>query len=174
MTKPVIDLAAQRRASSGRWKVWHTYVITGQDGSPYLLRRTVVETPWFAVLHHTFLRSDADRCCHDHPWSFASLILSGGYYEESEDASGARSVAWRGPGALLFRKATHRHRVILPNAVGLPTGAEPAGPDRSQTLPSTSLVVRLAKSREWGFWTREGWRKWTDFIGRKNAGEAQC
>jgi len=172
--EPIIDLDAQRRASSGRWKFNRTYTITGQDGSPYLIRRTLLETPWFALMHHTFLRSDADRCCHDHPWGFVSLILSGGYWEETELPSGHRSLDWRRPGSVLFRRAAHRHRVLLADMTGVPVGYAGDGFEDYPPTPSTSLVLRLAKRREWGFWTRHGWRVWTDFIDRKNAGQDQC
>ncbi|MFP5276951.1 MAG: DNA methyltransferase [Acidobacteriota bacterium] len=62
-------------------------VIYGCDGrgdgdSPYLTRYTLFSTPWIHLCIHVFHRSDADEL-HDHPWPFASLILWGGYIEES-------------------------------------------------------------------------------------------
>lgn len=172
----LIDLDAQKRKSFNPWKLWDRFTITGQDGSPYLVRLTIVGTPWFALMHHTFLRSDADRCLHDHPWPFASLVLSGGYFEESEwvspegEGRRKRTLEWRRPGAVLFRRATHRHRVLLPDADWSPTGP---WTDR-EPVPARTLVLRLRKTRTWGFWTPDGWRRWTEFVQRKNAGEAQC
>lgn len=43
----------------------------GEDGKQYFL--------------HKFLRSDADRELHDHPWPFKAVILWRGYYEETEN-----------------------------------------------------------------------------------------
>lgn len=171
----LIDLDAQKRKSFHGLKLWDRFTITGQDGTPYLIRLTIVGTPWFALMHHTFLRSDADRCLHDHPWPFVSLILSGGYYEEiplvPHDDPRLTVQLWRRPGSLLFRRAEHRHRVILADGNGDPTGAPPSelGP-----VPSTSLVLRGPKVRTWGFWTRTGWQRWTDFIEAKNRGEDRC
>lgn len=35
-----------------------------------------------AIYLHQFFRSDRDRCEHDHPWPFTTLILRGGYHEQ--------------------------------------------------------------------------------------------
>ena len=67
MAEQVIDLEQQKRNGFNPWKLWSKFVITGQDGEAYLIRRTIIGTPWFAILLHKFLRSDADRCLHDHP-----------------------------------------------------------------------------------------------------------
>ena len=168
-SQPLIDVDAQKAATFNPWKLWSRFTVTGQDGSPYLVRLTIVGTPWFALMHHTFLRSDADRCLHDHPWPFVTLILSGGYFEESQTGEVAK-LDWRRPGTVLFRRATHRHRVILPDEYGLPTW----GPNIDRGVPATTLLVRGRKSRTWGFWTSDGWRRWTEFLDRKNGGEAQC
>lgn len=101
---------------------------------------------------HKFYRGDEDPHLHDHPWSFTSLILTRGYWEETlfnpkEDLG----ETWR-PGelrddgeqriqrfytrfSLLKRPATWRHRVVL-----------------KDKLPVWTIVKTGVKERSWGFW----------------------
>jgi hypothetical protein len=112
----------------------------------------VFKCRWFAVYLHEFERSDHDRCLHDHPWGFVSIILRGGYWEEMFDNgySYRTSRRWRRPGSILVRPAKTAHRIELT------AGAE-AG-----ILPKPwSLVIVGRKSRAWGFWTIAGWREWS-------------
>jgi hypothetical protein len=53
-----------------------------------------------------------------------------------------RGVKWRGPGSIVFRKATDQHRLIVPSL--MQGGA-------------WSLFIMGEKSREWGFQTPDGW-----------------
>ena len=65
-------------------------VIPNHGGDPYLIRYTLIECAWFSIKVHHILESDEDRCEHDHPWPFLSLILTGGYWEWVE---GERTLA---------------------------------------------------------------------------------
>src|SRR5262245_38321463 len=70
------------------------------------------------VYLHRIQRSDYDEM-HDHPWPFVSLILAGGYFEETPgpgwaDGTGPRVRRWYGPGRLLVRPANWIHRIIIP------------------------------------------------------------
>lgn len=154
--KGVIDLDAQREQGLRLWKFFVRFVITGLDGNQYLIRWTLVGTPWFSVMLHKFLRSDADRCLHDHPWGFVSVILSGGYYEETPEGK-----FWRRPGSVLFRPAKWRHRVFLEVRERIVGGRLFV-----YTVKPWTLVIRGRRSRTWGFWTKNGWMKWTDFLGK--------
>lgn len=136
--------------------IFKRFVITGGDGTPYLIRYTLLKTRWGAVYLHKFLRSDEDRCLHDHPWPFISLILKGGYVEETPE--GCRFYP---PGSVLFRPAQWKHRVHLYYAGG-------------KLVQPWTLVVRGKKKREWGFWTVDGWKPWKYFLDRKNEGIDQC
>jgi hypothetical protein len=51
-----------------------------EETRPYLIR-WAINTPFGGVKLHHILRSDEDRDCHDHPWSFLSIVLRGGYWE---------------------------------------------------------------------------------------------
>lgn len=63
-------------------KLVKRFDITDISQSEIYLRRWSMWLPfgWSLKLHH-ILRSDSDRCQHDHPWGFWTLILWGGYDE---------------------------------------------------------------------------------------------
>lgn len=112
----------------------------GDYDQPYLTRYTLLERKSFQICLHVFHRSDADDL-HDHPWPFVSLILWRGYIE---DTGNTRSRKY--PGMILFRKATHRHRIELVN-----------------NKKAVTLVIMGKRKREWFFFTKHGpvyWRKY--------------
>lgn len=57
------------------------------DGNPYLERYHMATLGAFQVWLHHFVRNDAERHVHDHPWSALSVILTGGYTEEVAEAA---------------------------------------------------------------------------------------
>lgn len=151
-------------------------VIYGCDGrgdgdSPYLTRYTLFYTPWIHLCIHVFHRSDADEL-HDHPWPFASLILWGGYIEESASKHAADMDRGTGegfhrmvhcerlykrtrreiirPGRLIVRSAEHAHRVELING-----------------RKAVTLVLMGRKTRSWGFFTSAGWEHWREYFLRR-------
>lgn len=101
---------------------------------PMLIRYFVLRTPLFAIFLHHFRRSDNDRHVHDHPWSFVTLLLSGGYWEHLPD----RTSKWRKRFSILYRPAEWQHWVEIEK-------------------PVWTLVLRLRRRREWGFVTPRGW-----------------
>lgn len=115
--------------------------VIGDAKDPYLMRWIILQTPWFSVYVHKLLRSDHDMSLHDHPWPFASFVLTG--YEEAvcaENEDG--SLRWwrevHGCGDVLLRRAGHRHRVII----------------RDRTIPGWTVVLTGPRSRRWGFWPK--------------------
>lgn len=107
------------------------------------------------LLVHKLCRSDSDRECHDHPRRFVSLVLRQGYMEQIERPEPGQHpempttlLQWNRPGKLLFRRAEHRHRVIL----------------LDQTKPAWTLVYMGPKRREWGFWRDGIWIHWERFV----------
>lgn len=66
---------------SPRWAVWSKMLIPCKDGSDYLFRVRIIQTPWFGVFLHDIYEDDGDRDCHNHPWSFLSIVLRGEYTE---------------------------------------------------------------------------------------------
>lgn len=127
-----------------RWSLFEPRKIIGRPddaGRPLMTRWTLIRCPLFSLKLHRFHRADPS-CLHDHPWPFVSLILAGGYYEQTEEGK-----RWYGAGSLLFRPATWRHRVVPKD------GVEPL-----------TLVLTGPRVREWGFWTRaQGWIPWRRF-----------
>ena len=116
----------------------------GDYHQPYLTRYTLFERKSFQICLHIFHRSDADDQ-HDHPWPFVSLILWRGYVEVTGNK---RSRKY--PGMLLFRKATHQHRVEL-----------------VKERKAITLVVMGKRIREWYFFTKEGRMIWQKYFIKK-------
>lgn len=130
------------------------------DGSVYLRR-------WFIYKHknpekmtrrlmlHKFYRGDVDIDHHDHPWDFTSLILKGGYWEESfrNVETGKAAMTWYKPLSLIRRAADWAHRVVLPEG---------------QTC--WTLVMTSPKKRSWGFYTVNGWCPWRRYVNGDKCG----
>lgn len=126
----------------------------GPPDDPYMVRYKLIETPWFAVRVHHILRSDGDRDLHDHPWSFVSIVLRGGYDELTP-------MTWRGDElivvatrtitapAVIYHRAEDLHRLEL---------------DR----PAWTLVFTGPRRRHWGFQTRHGWVSWRTYLADAN------
>ena len=89
------------------------------------------------------------RPLHDHPWWFASLVMSGSYIEHT-----AEWAAHRRRASVALRSSSFQHRIELP------VGAD--GPPRS----CRTLVVTGPKVRAWGFWCgRDRFVPWDQFDG---------
>lgn len=114
-----------------------------------LMVRWIVNTPIGSIRLHHFLQSDSDRMLHDHPWSFVTIPLSrGGYDDEtycschrSEESFGCLScdmtgrVLTRVPAFRVTRRPAHHT-----HAVKLSRG------------PCWTLVITGPPIRDWGFW----------------------
>jgi hypothetical protein len=152
----------------------------GEDTGPYLVR-WAINTRFGGVKLHHFLRSDEDRDLHDHPWSFLSIILWGGYWEhvagptvpdpdhccslcvEHSPAPGRHCAlnegrrttirTWYGPGSILWRPAPSVHRVEL-----------------REGRTAWTLVFTGPKRREWGFHTICGFIPWPRYARAKQEG----
>lgn len=140
---------------TGRTKQHGLYrlIMDRAENLPYLHRYYLLNTRWLArwfpklsyrlVLHKCVL-SDEDGL-HDHPWSWKSKILEGGYWENLDDG---RRI-WRGPDGWRSCKSTMYHRLELPHE-----GAE-----------SWSLFLMGPKEKQWGFRDRNGhWVQWDEYI----------
>jgi hypothetical protein len=116
-------------------------------GDVFFTRYDLLKTRWGSIYLHEFHRGDADRCLHDHPWPFTTIVLRGGYWEEVR-IKGPWEVEterlWRPPGYVGRYPATHAHRIDID-----PTRPRP-----------WSLVFVGRKVRPWGFWTVAGWMEW--------------
>lgn len=71
-----------RKYKSGTgWCFWRWTDVATE----YILRLHLIKTPWFAICVHWLNKPDPDPHLHDHPVSFLSLILRGGYTETRAD-----------------------------------------------------------------------------------------
>lgn len=74
--------------------------------------------------------------CHDHPWSFLSIILRRGYLEKAwYDGGGYMEQGWVTkkiyPGMVIWRRAEHVHNVVTNGT-------------------AWSLIITGPKRRQWG------------------------
>lgn len=128
-----------------------------KDIGEKFIRYKLFSCQWFNVYLHQLFAPNWHPECHDHPWSFMTILLRRGYLERvpgmlTPETFGFRDSRKR-PGQILFRPAKWLHNVITPYG------------------ESWSLVITTAKSREWGFrpcerQNRPGTNlKYNDYIG---------
>ena len=109
----------------------------------YLRRWYLITTPFGGLMLHNIRRPDADRALHDHPWSFASLILRGGYIEERRADSGRPRRLHYHAGNLNLVRAESLHRID------------------SLSGSVWTLVAHGPRRRVWGFSPQPG--QWIDW-----------
>lgn len=136
-----------------------TKLINDDCGNPFLVRISIFEVLGYALKLHIFLRSDRDRELHDHPWSFWTLVLGGGYREIYEDRDGVVRELQRKPWSLAFRRAEWKHRVEL-HTEEIDLGVSGR---HSFFIPSLTLVLVCPKRRMWGFWRGKVFIPWRNF-----------
>lgn len=124
----------------GKWKLFETTYV-GSEEDPLIIRYQLFRCPLFGIWIHKMLKSDHDRALHDHPWSFISIILKGGYRELTD-----MGILEHKAGTILLRPAEWRHRVIL----------EPG-------QISWNLILVSKRRRLWGFWPNNTWCWWRKY-----------
>lgn len=122
----------------------------GKPGT-YLSRVRIVSTPWASLYLHAIRQPDSDRALHDHPWSFFSLVLSGGYTETfAGDLDDAQRYAKGDPDRTVERTwrpgSIHRIRRDEYHAItSLRSGT------------AWTLLAVGPRRQGWGFATADGW-----------------
>lgn len=119
--------------------------IVSKLGEVHFKRYRLLQTPWFAVYIHQILRSDMDKDMHDHPWSFASIILKGSYREAwtAHPYFDETKYAIHSPGDVITHHAEDVHQITV-------------------LSPSVwTLVFTSGRSRVWGYRLADG--SWIDF-----------
>lgn len=138
--------------------------IQREDNKDYLIRYSLPTASWmpFSIKIHKILLSD-DDCLHDHPWKFFSLILSGGYFEYTPPVdqhkidltrtyNGVEMIKkWHGPMSFLVRPAHWIHRLEL-----------------KEGNPTWTFVITFKKTKDWGFFTKNGFINWMNYDKRKH------
>jgi hypothetical protein len=122
---------------------------------PFLARLNLITLFGWSLKLHVFIRSDADKELHDHPWSFWTLVLAGGYHEVTESG-----IITRKPGSLAYRPANWKHRVAL-RVLGFNQGE----------FPCATLVLTSPVKRELGFWREGKFIPWREFVSRSRCDE---
>jgi len=122
-------------------------VIKTRDGKEdYLIRYYLInERPKLRVTLHNALLSD-EGPVHNHPWPYASLILAGGYWENTPDGR-----KWWGPGSFRTNSASSLHRLEIDPSVG----------------DVWTLFFMGEKEQDWGFLNENGnIEQWQEFLFR--------
>jgi hypothetical protein len=141
-------------ARSPHWAFLEGFQVT-KSGQPYLDRLRVFQTPLFGLYLHRIHTPDVDRDPHNHPWWFASLVLSGGYdelvWDHPEDIGRPmprnviRRARSRGRFSLRSIRRSEAHRITDVRGV------------------LWTLVLTGPRRASWGFWTPRGFMDWRDY-----------
>lgn len=121
---------------SPRWAFFSKFVIPNLDNpdETYLTRYRIIQTPWFGIFVHRMDGPDSRATLHDHPWTFTSFVLRGGYIERRWDP--------------LKMEVNEEHRVRWFNRMPLRAAHS------IRTLlryPTWTLVLTGRRVRTWGF-----------------------
>jgi hypothetical protein len=131
-----------------RWlERFHRFDVPDYDNPEklYMTRWVLVQTRWFSVYVHRFGTADPRPTLHDHPYSFVSFVIRGGYYEQF-GYYGVRTR--RGPERLVRRinvKRAEAFHVIT----------------KLLRVPTWTLVLTGPRRRGWGYLDPGG--KWTRY-----------
>ena len=134
-------------------KLGRRRVITERDSDvPYLVRyylflKNRKHFPFNITLHKVLVSDVA--VLHDHPWSYATLILKGGYYENTPNGR-----FWRGPGHFRYRSASDLHYLELDKDAD------------GNEIPCWSLFFMGRKAGAWGFIKNGIWVHNKDYLAR--------
>ena len=144
-----VQTGTQHRTGKNPTNHWRPFMeVIGRGKPSYMIRFHLTPFGWWKwrrAYLHILGRPDADREYHDHPWSFWTLILFGGYTETSHVMNGrgypTGNYTEDRLGFLSVRKrpATHAHLIT-----------------KLHTRRVVTLVLRSnEKEREWGFWQHD-------------------
>jgi hypothetical protein len=120
-------------------------IIRTRDGEEdYLIRYYLInERPKLRVTLHNTLLSD-DAALHDHPWHWASLMLTGGYYEDKPEGR-----KWWAPGSFRTNPPEALHRLEVKDGVG----------------EVWTLFFMGEKEKDWGFLREDGSiQQWQQYL----------
>jgi hypothetical protein len=140
---------------SPRWAFMNKMVIpsTRNAGETYLTRLRIIQTPWFGVYVHDINEPDYDFHPHDHPWSFISVILRGGYTERVWPFPSSYALDMRDKSYLRRWRRWSWHSMDREKAHKIEQIED-------KTL---SLIFVGKRVGTWGFYTEDGWLEWSDY-----------
>lgn len=149
---PTVD----REVAPRDGRIWRRLRLRRADGRVYLERWGLSHPRIGGVLLHRMDAPDPGRDLHDHPWTFVTIVLWGGYTEERASARGApmlAQIADRWP-ETCQRGVVEKVRPFRPRRMRL---------DECHTITeltrrtSWSLVINGPRRRTWGFFMPDGW-----------------
>jgi hypothetical protein len=134
-----------------RWCIWRW----SEVDSGFIKRLHLIKTPFGAICIHWLLKGDPEPYLHDHPVTFLSVILRGGY-TELRTKPGHCGPRTDNPGSPFDRVKRRWFNWIT------------AGYEDRHTItdvePNTvTLCFMGPKIREWGYHTEAGWVYWKDY-----------
>lgn len=144
MTKPLVN---QRKHQNPAWAFFSRFEIPNyldEHGGTYLTRWRLIATPLGQIMVHRMTAPDPMPTLHDHPWSFVSVVLRGGYTEFARSArdwiyAEPRRVRW-----FNFKRAEDAHWI-----------------ETLDQTPTWTLVICGPRRREWGFIDHDRtWTRW--------------
>jgi hypothetical protein len=142
-------------------------VIRDDCGNPYLVRLSIIELFGYALKLHIILRSDRNRELHDHPWTFWTWMLCGGYWEHTPITEWTCRSDWNWPGRPKIVGTTRTW--IAPGSRRTCRSPYPHRLELEAGNPAVTLVLMWPKEREWGFYKPSGWVPW-----HKYKSEEEC
>jgi hypothetical protein len=130
-----------------KWLLPHKDIV--KNGELYLRRHFLTPRKWkYKVFLHLIKKPDDDRAPHDHPWSFLTTILWGGYVEaiyNRIDPTPRRH--WATMGSVLFRRAEHIHQI-----------------ETLKSKQTWTLVIAGPQRRVWGFWDKAQFTPYSSYL----------
>jgi hypothetical protein len=122
--------------------------IVSRSGKVHFKRWRLLSTPWFNVYVHGIYQKDLEADMHDHPWDFTSIVLYGGYVEQTEKDFIERRFLH-----IKKNKAEDVHRIY-------------------RLFKNTyTLVITGRRRRDWGYKTKNGWVEHQTYRFRKHVGK---
>lgn len=156
------ELASGR---SSAWAFMERFEVPNYDSDGnYLTRWRLIQTPWWGIYVHRFDGPDPRTTLHDHPWSFLSIVLRGGYIERRLDQ--------------MTMKVNEHHRIRFLNY--MPRGGAHAI-THLRRVPAWTLMLVGRRYRTWGYLEPYSWVvrdagavsswHWTEFNKHRHADE---
>jgi hypothetical protein len=133
-------------------KKWQVLGAQDLGEDPYLDRLRILATPFFSIYLHHIRREDYTPS-HDHPWWFASLVLTGRYtelvYSDKHDP-GSIKLSTNKRGSLHTMSTKARHRIV------------------HVSRPLWTLVLTGPPTNEkWGFFPEGVFTPWQEYEQRE-------